>query len=200
MATFHLVRHAPVAPEHLACCYGASDVPVAPICMATSTALARRLPRPAAWYVTPLSRTAATAEAIFRAGYGAAELAVESAFIEQHFGVLQGIAHAELPRHLKNPPHPFWIIDPDEVPEGGEASSALPGRVGPALERLARDHAGGDVVVVAHGGSIRAAIAHAMGIPMRAALHFSIRNQSVTRLLRNGGGWHVLAVNEQVSV
>lgn len=198
MATLHLIRHAPVAPEHLVYCYGASDVPAAPVCAATSAALARALPAEAAWYVTPLSRTRATAEAIFAAGYAAAALAVEHDLIEQHFGALQGIAHAELPRHLKRPPHPFWIIDPDETPEGGESSTGMLARVGPALERLAARHAGGQVVVVAHGGSIRAAVAHAMGIPMRAALHFSIRNQSVTRLARAADGWHVLAVNEQM--
>jgi broad specificity phosphatase PhoE len=200
MTTIHLIRHAPVAAEHLVYCYGCSDVPVAPVCERTSAGLARILPRPAAWYVTPLSRTRATAEAIFAAGYQPATLDIEPAFIEQNFGALQGIAHDVLPKHLSRPPHPFWIIDPDEVPQGGESSTAMVARVAPALERLAEKHAGGHVVVVAHGGSIRAAIAHAMAIPMRAALHFSIRNQSVTRLLRNGGGWHVLAVNEQVSV
>lgn len=200
MATIHLIRHAPVAPEYLVNCYGATDVPVAPVCERVSAGLARLLPRPASWYVTPLSRTRATAEAIFAAGYEKVALEVEPAFIEQDFGVLQGIAHDVLPSHLKNPPHPFWIIDPEEVPDGGESSSQVKSRVGPALERLAARHAGADVVVVAHGGSIRAAIAHAMDIPMRAAMHFSIRNQSVTRLFRNGGGWHVLGVNEQVSV
>jgi broad specificity phosphatase PhoE len=199
MTTIHLIRHAPVAEAHLSYCYGATDVPVAPVCTKTSAWLAARLPRPAHWYVTPLSRTRATAEGIFACGYEAVPLAVEPAFIEQHFGALQGVLHAELPSRLAQPPHPFWIIDPDEVPQGGESAASLVGRVGPALERLAERHAGEHVVVVAHGGSIRAAIAHAMGIPMRAALHFSIRNQSLTRLLRAQGGWHVLGVNEQAT-
>ncbi|MCC7282672.1 MAG: histidine phosphatase family protein [Acetobacteraceae bacterium] len=200
MTTIHLIRHAPVAPEFLVNCYGATDVPVAPVCERISAGLARVLPRPAAWYVTPLSRTRATAEAIFAAGYDAVGLSLAPAFIEQDFGALQGIAHDVLAQHLKRPPHPFWIIDPDEVPDGGESSTQVKARVGPALEALAARHDGGDVVVIAHGGSIRAAVAHAMDIPMRAAMHFSIRNQSLTRLLRNGGGWHVLGVNEQVSV
>lgn len=197
MATIHLIRHAPVADDHLVYCYGNTDVPVAPVCERTSAALARNLPRPASWYVTPLSRTVATAQAIFAAGYDPADLVVEPDLIEQNFGALQGIAHDVLHQHLKGPAHPFWVIDPDEVPDQGESSTQMVSRVGPAIERLAARHAGEHVVVVAHGGSIRAAVAHAMGIPMRAAMHFSIRNQSVTRLLRNGSGWHVLAVNEQ---
>ena len=40
-------------------------------------ALAARLPRPAVWGCTPLSRTRRTAEAIFAAGYPAQELFVE---------------------------------------------------------------------------------------------------------------------------
>ena len=197
MATLHLIRHAPVATPHVDYCYGAWDVPVAPVCTATSGALAARLPRTAHWYVTPLSRTRATAEAILAAGYGDVALAVEPAFIEQDFGQLHGIAHDLLPNHLAGPPHPFWVIDPEEVPPGGESSAQVKARVGPAMERLAERHAGEHVVVVAHGGSIRAAVAHAMDIPMRAAMHLSIRNQSVTRLMRNASGWHVLAVNEQ---
>ena len=64
-------------------------------------------------------------------------------------------------------------------------------RVGAVLDRLAEDHAGEDVVIVAHGGSIRAALAHALGLSGHQALAFSIRNLGVTRLerVRPTGGW-----------
>lgn len=196
MTNFHFVRHAPVVPEHLPFCYGATDVPVAPVCAETSARLAARLPQPARWFVTPLSRTRATAEAVFASGYQAAPLAVEPGFIEQHFGDWHGTAHDVLPSKLTRPAHPFWIISAEETPPNGESSDAMKLRVGAALERLAADHVGEEVVVVAHGGSIRGALAHALDVPMRVALHFSIRNQSITRLRRAADGWHVMAVNE----
>jgi hypothetical protein len=55
----------------------------------------------------------------------------------------------------------------------------------------------GDVVIVAHGGSIRAALAHAMGITAHQALLFSIKNLGLTRLEKTGPDWRVAAVNEE---
>ena len=69
-------------------------------------------------------------------------------------------------------------------------------RTGKTLERLARTHAGQDVVAVSHGGTIRAAVAHALAIDPDHALHLSIQNLSLTRLERNSDGWRVVCVNE----
>ena len=69
-------------------------------------------------------------------------------------------------------------------------------RVGLALDRLVEQHAGNDVVVVSHGGAIRAAVAHAMAIDADRALHLSIYNLSLTCLERLPEGWRVVSVNE----
>jgi broad specificity phosphatase PhoE len=69
-------------------------------------------------------------------------------------------------------------------------------RVGEALERLARAHAGGDLVIVSHGGAIRAAVGHAMGVGADPVLHLSVQNLSLTRLDRLPEGWRVGCVNE----
>jgi broad specificity phosphatase PhoE len=69
-------------------------------------------------------------------------------------------------------------------------------RVGTALERLAERFDGRDVVVVSHGGAIRAAVAHAMDIDARRALHLSVYNLSLTQLERLPEGWRVVSVNE----
>ena len=61
--------------------------------------------------------------------------------------------------------------------------------------------AGQDVVAVAHGGTIRAAIAHALGLGPGGGLAFSIENCSVTRLdyITFGAqcGWRIGMVNHQ---
>jgi broad specificity phosphatase PhoE len=71
-------------------------------------------------------------------------------------------------------------------------------RVGPAMERLAAAHPGQDVVIVSHGGAIRAALAHALGIAADNALHISIQNISLTKLDRLPRGWRINTVNALV--
>jgi broad specificity phosphatase PhoE len=68
-------------------------------------------------------------------------------------------------------------------------------RVGATLERLAGEQAGHDVVAVSHGGTIRAAVAYALGIGADNALHLSVHNLSLTRLERHPTGWRVVCVN-----
>lgn len=195
-----LIRHAIVAENERARLYGVMDVPLCPESLLAQApmyqALAARLPRPAVWACTPLSRTRRTAEAIFAAGYPAQALAVESDLIEQNLGDWQGLAHAELPPRLSVPAHPFWPLSGQERPPGGEAFSEVIARVGPAMERLAERQAGRQVVVVSHGGAIRAAVAHALRIDADQALHLSVQNLSLTRLERTPEAWRVVCVNE----
>ena len=197
---FWLIRHALVAENARAMLYGTMDVPLCPEALVADEpmyrALAARLPRPAHWLVTPLSRTALTAAALFRAGYPAQEPGTEPALIEQSLGDWHGLAHAHLPAKLALPAHAFWPLGGEEVPPGGESMAQVIERVGAAMERLAETQAGQDVVIVAHGGSIRAAIAHAIGIRADNALHLSVQNLSLTRVERHPAGWRIVCVNE----
>ncbi len=200
ITSFWLIRHAIVEENARAILYGTLDVALCPTSLVEQApmyrALAARLPRPASWIVTPLSRTRRTAEAIFAAGYPPVPRAVEPDMIEQSLGEWHGLAHAELPAHLEYPAHAFWPLAGNERPPGGESVAEMIARVGPAMERLAREHAGEEVVVVSHGGAIRAAVAHALGIAADNALHLAIQNLSLTRLERHEAGWRVGCVNE----
>jgi broad specificity phosphatase PhoE len=200
MTRFWLLRHAVVSREARAYLYGRQDVP---ICLETSRKeqaayrrLAHRLPAGAAWYVTPLSRTRHTAAAIAGAGYAMREPEVEAGLTEQDLGEWQGLPHAELPARLREPAHAFWPVGATEKPPGGESMVQVVHRVGDALERLAAEHLGQDVVAVSHGGAIRGALAHATGVGAHAALHFSVQNLSLTVLERFPAGWRVVCVNE----
>ncbi len=197
---FWLIRHALVEENARAMLYGVMDVPLCETSLLEQApmyrALAARLPRPAAWKVTPLSRTHRTAEAIFAAGYPRAELQVEPDLIEQHLGEWQGLPHADLPARLTLPKHAFWPLAGDERPPGGETMVDVINRVGVALERLATQHASEDVVIVSHGGAIRAAVAHCLRIGSDNALHLTVQNLSLTRLERSDEGWRVICVNE----
>jgi alpha-ribazole phosphatase len=197
---FWLIRHALVEENARAILYGIMDVPLCETTLLEQApmyrALAARLPRPASWKVTPLSRTQRTAEAIFAAGYPRAETEIEPDLIEQSLGEWQGLPHAELPARLTLPKHAFWPLAGHERPPGGETMADVITRVGAALERVAVRHDDEDVVIVSHGGSIRAAVAHCLDIGADNALHLSIQNLSLTRLERNPEGWRVTCVNE----
>ena len=196
---FWLIRHAIVAKNELDRVYGIKDVPICPDNLAAQTpiyeALAAQLPRPARWFCSPLQRTRRTAEAIFAAGYETQELTVEPGIIEQNMGALQGLERDAVAAALRSPAHPFWTLSPTEIPEGGESVEQLLVRVGQTLDRLARDHAGEDVVLVSHGGVIRAAVGHAMGVGALPILHLSVQNLSLTRIDHLDEGWRVGWVN-----
>lgn len=198
--SFWLIRHALVEENARGFLYGVMDVALCEPTLLEQApmyrALAARLPRPADWLVTPLSRTRRTAETIFAHGYPRAELGVEPGLIEQSLGEWQGLPHAELPPKLLQPAHAFWPLAGNEKPPGGESMAEVTTRVGAAIERLAEVHAGRDVVIVSHGGAIRGAIAHALQIGPDNALHMSVQNLSLTRLQRTPDGWRVQCVNE----
>jgi broad specificity phosphatase PhoE len=199
---FWLLRHAIVSPDARAVLYGRMDVRIcAESCasqMSAYRALAARLPKTARWVVSPLCRTADTAKAIGAAGYGLPNLYVEPDLTEQDLGEWQGLPHADLPSRLQEPAHAFWPLGATEVPPGGESMGHVTRRVGGALERLAAESPGADVVVVSHGGAIRGALAHATGVGPHAALHFSVQNLSLTVLERFAAGWRVGCVNQTV--
>ena len=197
---FWLIRHALVEENARAMLYGTMDVPLCPEAMVADApmyrSLAARLPRPAHWVATPLSRTVLTAQALFRAGYPEQPLAIEPGLIEQDLGDWHGLPHADLPARLQRPAHAFWPLGGEELPPGGESMVQVIARVGTVLERLADTHPGQDIVAVSHGGAIRAAIAHAIGITADNALHLAVQNLSLTRLERHDRGWRVVCINE----
>ena len=200
ITSFWLIRHALVEENARAMLYGVMDVPLCETTLLEQApmyqALAARLPRPAHWKVSPLSRTRRTAETIFAAGYPPVPLGVEPDVIEQSLGEWQGLPHADLPARLEYGAHAFWPLRSNERPPGGESLIQVISRVGQTLDRLADRHGGEDVVIVSHGGAIRAALAHAIGSDPDVVLHFSIQNLSLTRLERHPEGWRVVCVNE----
>lgn len=199
------VRHAPVTVNR-GCCYGQTDFPCDVGDRASFASLARRLPERAAWVTSSLKRTHMTAAALVTAGLdGPATIpgpgvAVEPDLIEQNFGEWQGMRYDELASRPGAAWHRFWLAPAHETPPGGESFVDLMHRVHRAIERLNREFAGRDVLAVTHGGTIRAALALALGLTPEAALAFAIDNLSLTRIdylegPRVGHAWRVSAVN-----
>jgi alpha-ribazole phosphatase len=198
------VRHAPVA--HGGRIYGQTDLSCDCSDTALFTGLAEKLPRGAIWATSHLRRTHETAAAIIRAGLSGPQSipgpgAIEMVDLaEQHFGAWQGHTYEELEASRDGGFHRFWHAPAHETPPGGESFVAVIERVSRAIHRLVEAHSGHDIIVVAHGGTIRAALALALGLDPEAALAFTIENCSITRIDHIDGpglghGWRVVTVN-----
>jgi len=198
------IRHAPV--DHGGRIYGQLDLSCDCSDAAIFTRLAEQLPCEAIWVTSNLRRTHETAMAIIRAGLpgperipGPQALAIDD-LAEQHFGEWQGLAHDELHRLRAGKFHRFWHAPAHEAAPGGESFLAVIERVSRAVHQLVERNAGHDVIAVAHGGTIRAALALALGLDPEAALAFIIENCSITRIDHIDGpgighGWRVVTVN-----
>jgi len=163
------------------------------------------LPKGAVWVASNLQRTHQTAAAIGDAGHPLPEILVEPDLAEQHFGDWQGMTFDELNASKDDAYHKFWVAPAHHTPPGGESFEAVIERVGPVIDRLSAEHKGRDIVAVAHGGTIRAALALALGIAPEGALAFSVHNLSITRVdhlpgAGQGGDWAVVAVNGLASL
>ena len=198
---WHFVRHAPVAGAQ-SLLYATHDEPADCSDAAAFAALARRLPREALLVTSGLRRTEATADAIIAAGWNPRERLVDERFAEQHYGRWHG-ASAEAFETLRPARrHKFWFTTADDRPPEGESFADVAARVAAALDELSQIHAGASIVVVAHGGSIRAALAHALGVDLDRALTISVDNLSTARIDHVtgdgiGGDWRTVFVNRR---
>ena len=206
------IRHAPV--DSGGRIYGQRDLPADCGDAAVFRQLAAWMPEEAVWLETPLQRTRQTASAI-RAHWdedrrARVEPLVEAELMEQHFGDWQGLTHQELAERRDGAWHRFWLMPATMAPPGGESFAQLAERVSLAVARLNASHRGRDIVAVAHGGTIRAALAQALGLEPESALALSIDNCSLTRLDHIAGpswsgagdeaeSWRVVRVNQVAS-
>jgi alpha-ribazole phosphatase len=178
-----LIRHAPVA--------GAPgvihdwDAPADVGDVAALDRLREKLPKGAAQFASPSRRTLQTAAAL---GLNAVS---DASFLEQNFGDWTGRRHDDLARECGEGYGDFWKAPAENKPPNGESFADQVMRMRGALAALPS----GEVIVVAHSGTVRAALAIALGIAPESALRFKIDPLSLTRIDRVEGGWSVVCVN-----
>lgn len=176
-----LVRHAPVINPSGAI-YGQRDIDCDVSDARVFSAAAGILPSDALWLQSPLTRTRKTAAALKAAGAAGPEPIDEPRLMEQSFGDWQGGNREEIRSRHPEAYRRFWLAPADERAPNGESFVDVMGRVRSALDDWSAKAAGGDIVAVMHGGSIRAALAHALALPPERALAFHAETVSVTRI------------------
>ena len=132
---------------------GHTDRPLNATGLAQAEALAELLSSEplVAVYASDLVRARETAEAVAqRLGL---EVVVDAGLREKHFGTWEGLTDVEIRERF-----------PEALPGtfgDGETTEAVAERAVAAYERIRARHPGGAVLIVTHGGALRAILAHA---------------------------------------
>jgi len=176
---------------------GQIDVPLSAAghAQARATANALRDEGFAALYSSDLVRAKQTAEAT--AHLVRLSLHFEAALRERHYGVFQGLTHAEVQARYPAAYARHLARDPRFAPPGGESLLDLASRVGAICDDIARRHAGEAVALFTHGGVLDILHRQAMGRPIDAPRDFAIPNCGINWFEVEHGCWQLIAWAER---
>lgn len=149
---------------------------------------------------SPLTRAASTAAVLADALEGAGVAVARSThagLMEIGQGDWSGQTHDEIARDEPER-YAAWRAGGGQVaPPGGEEIVAAEGRIVSALDELIGDD-GATLCLVSHGGILRLAAGHLLGLPPVTAWAFDVDNASLSRLGRPGASepWRIEAWND----
>ena len=91
-----------------------------------------------------------------------------------------------------------WLDRPLDAttPPGGEALPAFQQRAVGALEKLGTGHLDGDLLVVTHGGVIKAYLCHILGLDLNRLFRLKTDNTALTEILFIGETAHLALLND----
>ena len=189
------VRHAPVINPN-GRIYGQSDLEADLSNSDQFGQLAKNLPEDAIWVTTTLRRARETAGKLAASVLPEPTVTEDDSLREQAFGDWEGARWDDIPA---NESEPYWQDPARTRMPNGESFTDVVARVTATVERLNSDHSGRNIIAIAHAGSIRAAISHALGGDPSAALSFQLSPLSLTRIdgIHRDGKiwWRVSGVN-----
>ena len=186
------VRHAPVQKRdgHVP----PSDPPIRQLAYQLDRVI-EMLPRGACWHVSPLQRAKQTA-ALLTAALLPSSLAEAPELAEMELGDWAGQPVAKVWDEIRSGPlHNWSFVTAETLPPAGESFAMLAGRVASWMDTRPFDS--DPLVIIAHSGVIRAAMAHATGMNAEQAVgipvaHFGIlhlRQMDPARATAAGGQW-----------
>jgi broad specificity phosphatase PhoE len=199
MTEILFIRHGQTHANTTGHWQGWGDPPLTPTGRAQAEAIAGRLASErgtiAAVYTSPLSRALATAQAI-----GAA-LHLQPSPIDQlkeiHFGQLEGVTLREMEARYPDL-YKRWEDKTDMAFQwpGGERRADFFARAAQAYRRIIARHPHDKVVIVAHGGTIRACLADLLPHQLGQWWSYSLDNGGLTRVHTAGNDTRLLALND----
>jgi len=182
----YLVRHGETDWNRDRRIQGSTDIPLNDTGRSQATATGKLLAQRQwdAIVSSPLSRAVETAQLI-AAQIGVSELTRDAQVVERRYGEAEGMAIAELAERF-----------PGDAPvPGRETREDVAARAMPALLTIAKQHPGGSVIVVSHGGLIRSVL----GAVDPGTEHPTITNGSVHSFRYVDGSFELHAFNDPIS-
>lgn len=141
-------------------------------------------------YASDLSRAFDTAQAV--AALTGHRVIADTALRERAFGAFQGLTYTEIEQRWPEQGARWRARDVDFVPEGGESLRQLSVRSVEAAARLAAAHAGGTILLVAHGGVMDCLYRAAVRIELDLIRTWQLGNASINRLLYSAEGFSLV--------
>jgi len=177
-----LLRHGRTAWAHSGQHTGRTDIPLDEVGVAQARALPPLLSalcpgEPALVVSSPLVRARRTAELA-----GLSAITTDEDLVEWDYGAYEGLTTPQI-RELRG--GDAWTVFADGVAPGQEGSSAgesledVAARTGAVIERVRPHLADGDVVLVAHGHSLRVLATVWLGLPPQAGAQLLLDPASV---------------------
>jgi alpha-ribazole phosphatase len=193
----YLLRHGAVVGAETRRFIGHLDVPLSDLGERQCRAQAVRLGgvKLAAVFSSDLARSRRSAQ-IVGAPHGLTPVALP-ALREMAMGRWDGLTAAEI-RAREPEAFAHWMARVGEFPfPEGESVPDLVARAVPVFEALVAEHAGQAIAVVAHGGTNRALLCHAFGLPPGRLLAFGQDYGALTVLQAGPRGWALHRLNER---
>ncbi len=124
---------------------------------------------------------------------------------ERAFGCFEGFTQTEIESKWPDAARRWRSREPDFGPDGGERLTEFYARCVNTAERLAQEHTGQTIVLVAHGGVLDCLYRAAARIDLQAPRTWKVANASINRLLHtplglNLVGWADTTHLEQIGL
>ena len=182
MSRWLIVRHAETPWNAEGKIQGQTDTPLSDRGYEQANALAARLAGREidAAYVSDLLRAQETARVILQGRD--IPLTPSAQLRERSYGHWEGLTFQDVAQAY---PEEFakFRHSPDAPPPGGESTVDMEARMGEFASGLRLAHGDSDtLLIVGHGGSLNALIAHLLDLPPIAAFRFSLGSASLTML------------------
>ncbi len=129
---------------------------------------------------SPLARCQAFAEEL--ASRAGVPLQIEPRLKEIGFGIWQGKTREEITRYDPGVLQRFYRDPMHNRPDGAEGLAEFRNRVVTALTDIQTGYGGQHVLVIAHAGVIRMALAHILDIPLANLFRIKVASASLTRI------------------
>ncbi len=199
MPKFTLIRHGESLWNGERRIQGNQDPPLSPRGLRQTDRLIARLKaqgpgRAAAIYTSPLRRAAETAERL-AAALGL-PLVREPDLREMSLGKWEGLTVPEIQAAFPGG-YEQWLEDPAASPApGGEALPDFARRVVRALMRMQETQPETDLILVTHGGVVKALLCHVLGLDVRYLFRIKQDNTAVNKIQIEGRDRRILLVND----